>query len=156
MLCEDYNFRTNIKELIFDYLDIWEREKKTKTITGVHYHGSKKGDEVNETLYLNPITKEYMTEELAFESFIALKLTKSQKQIIEFKNSNNTTVNVPIIEIDNEYFVAHELLGAKMYENYQAVLEECEVVDIEDTNTNADDDVVRGLQFQNEYQRTYL
>ena len=38
MLCEDYNFRTNIKELIFDYLDIWEREKKTKTITGVHYH----------------------------------------------------------------------------------------------------------------------
>jgi len=71
-----------------------------------------------------------------------LKLTKSQKQIIEFKNSNNTTVNVPIIEIDNEYFVAHELLGAKMYENYQAVLEECEVVDIEDTNTNADDDVV--------------
>ena len=71
-----------------------------------------------------------------------LKLTKSQKQIIEFKNSNNTTVNVPIIEIDNEYFVAHELLEAKMYENYQAVLEECEVVDIEDTNTNADDDVV--------------
>lgn len=71
-----------------------------------------------------------------------LKLTKSQKQIIEFKNSNNTTVNVPIIEIDNEYFVAHELLVAKMYENYQAVLEECEVVDIEDTNTNADDDVV--------------
>ena len=48
-----------------------------------------------------------------------LKLTKSQKQIIEFKNSNNTTVNVPIIGIDNEYFVAHELLGAKMYENYQ-------------------------------------
>ena len=71
-----------------------------------------------------------------------LKLTKSQKQIIEFKISNNTTVNVPIIEIDNEYFVAHELLEAKMYENYQAVLDECEVVDIEDTNTNADDDVV--------------
>jgi len=73
MLCEDYNFRTNIKELIFDYLDIWEREKKTKTITGVHYHGSKKGDEVNETLYLNPITKEYTTEELAFAGFIAMK-----------------------------------------------------------------------------------
>ena len=38
----------NVKELIFDYLDIWEREKhRPKTITGVHYHGSvRKGDEV--------------------------------------------------------------------------------------------------------------
>ena len=72
----------NVKELIFDYLDIWEREKKTKTITGVHYHGSKKGDEVNETLYLNPITKEYMTEELAFESFIALKLRPYIKEVL--------------------------------------------------------------------------
>ena len=82
MLCEDYNFKVNVKELIFDYLDIWEREKQTKTITGVHYHGSKKGDEVNETLYLNPITKEYMTEELAFESFIALKLRPYIKEVL--------------------------------------------------------------------------
>ena len=27
MLCEDYNFKVNVKELIFDYLDIWEKEK---------------------------------------------------------------------------------------------------------------------------------
>lgn len=67
-----------------------------------------------------------------------LKLTKSQKQIIEFKNSNNTTVNVPIIEIDNEYFVAHELLGEKMYEDYQQVFSECEVVEIDNENTDAD------------------
>lgn len=74
MLCEDYNFRVNVKELIFDYLDIWEREKKTKTITGVHYHGSKKGDEVNEILYLNPQTKEYTLEDIAFAGFIAMKM----------------------------------------------------------------------------------
>ena len=71
-----------------------------------------------------------------------LKLTENQKQIIEFKNTQNSAVNVPIMFIEDGYYVAHELLGAKMYENYQAVLEECEVVDIEDTNTNADDDVV--------------
>ena len=38
-------------------------------MAGVHYHGSKKGDEVNETLYLNPITKEYMTEELVLRIY---------------------------------------------------------------------------------------
>ena len=48
----------------------------------MHYHGSKKGDEVNETLYLNPITKEYMTEELAFEDFISLKLRPYIKEIL--------------------------------------------------------------------------
>ena len=41
MLCEDYNFRVNVKELIFDYLDIWEREKKTKTITGEEKYDDK-------------------------------------------------------------------------------------------------------------------
>ena len=66
MLCEDYNFKVNVKELIFDYLDIWEKRKQTKTITVCIITEVRKGDEVNETLYLNPITKEYLTEELAF------------------------------------------------------------------------------------------
>jgi len=42
--------------------------------------------------------------------------------------------------IEDGYYVAHELLGAKMYEDYQQVLSECEVVEID--NENADDDVV--------------
>lgn len=32
MLCEDYNFKVNVKELIFDYLDIWEREKNVQVL----------------------------------------------------------------------------------------------------------------------------
>ena len=32
--------------------------------------------------------------------------------------------------IEDGYYVAHELLGAKMYEDYQ-VLSECEVVEID-------------------------
>lgn len=35
MLCEDYNFKVNVKELIFDYLDVLgniieQKNKKTK------------------------------------------------------------------------------------------------------------------------------
>lgn len=69
-----------------------------------------------------------------------LKLTENQKQIIEFKNAQNSAVNVPIMFIEDGYYVAHELLGAKMYEDYQQVLSECEVVEID--NESADDDVV--------------
>ena len=47
----------------------------------MHYHGSKKGDEVNETLYLKPNHKEYLTEELAFEGFISLKLRPYIKEV---------------------------------------------------------------------------
>ena len=46
-----------------------------------------------------------------------LKLTENQKQIIEFKNAQNSAVNVPIMFIEDGYYVAHELLGAKMYED---------------------------------------
>ena len=50
------------------------------------------------------------------------------------------SLNVPIMFIEDGYYVAYELLGAKMYEDYQQVLSECEVVEID--NENADDDVV--------------
>lgn len=69
-----------------------------------------------------------------------LKINKNQKQIIEFKNAQNSAANVPIMFIEDGYYVAHELLGAKMYEDYQQVFSECEVVEID--NENADDDVV--------------
>ena len=51
-----------------------------------------------------------------------LKLTENQKQIIEFKNAQNSTVNVPIMFIEDGYYVAHELLGAKMYDTTHAYL----------------------------------
>ncbi len=69
-----------------------------------------------------------------------LKLTENQKQGVEFKNAHNSIARIPIMLIDDSYYVAHELLGAKMYEDYQQVLSECEVVEID--NENADDDVV--------------
>jgi len=69
-----------------------------------------------------------------------LKLTENQKQGIEFKNAHNSIARIPIMLIDDSYYVSYELLGAKMYEDYQQVLSECEVVEID--NENADDDVV--------------
>ena len=69
-----------------------------------------------------------------------LKLTENQKQGIEFKNAHNSIARIPIMLIDDSYYVAYELLGAKMYEDYQQVFSECEVVEID--NENADDDVV--------------
>lgn len=69
-----------------------------------------------------------------------LKLEENQKQGIEFKNAHNSITRIPIMLIDDSYYVAYELLGAKMYENFQAILEDCEVVEID--NENADDDVV--------------
>ena len=37
-----------------------------------------------------------------------LKLTENQKQIIEFKNAQNSAVNVPIMLIEDGYYVAHD------------------------------------------------
>ena len=83
MLCEDYNFKVNVKELIFDYLDLWEKEKQTKTTTGVHYHGSKKGEEENVTLFLNPQTKEYTAEDIAFAGFISMKMKPFINEVLK-------------------------------------------------------------------------
>ena len=58
------------------------------------------------------------------------------KKNIEFKNAQNSAANVPIMFIEDGYYVAHELLSAKMYEDYQQVLSECEVVEIVKSNMN--------------------
>lgn len=63
-------------QALLEYVDkvkkVWK--PKTKQFTGMHYHGSKSGDEETVTLYFDEYSLEWTTEEMAFRGYLFNKV----------------------------------------------------------------------------------
>lgn len=71
------NIENIIPALLEDLKESWE--PKTKTEIGYGYHGSRKGDKIEYTMYFDEFRCEWTTKDSAFQGFVFEQIDKYLK-----------------------------------------------------------------------------